>query len=99
MKCISAVTIGKLIEINLDGGKADEQMDCIGGNMTDKQRRMTYTNFIHGKPEKSGNYVVKNKYGMVGTDDYTTSDDGHWWNCANDGTTLYDPASFKALGA
>ena len=87
------------VEERRHSGKTVEQVDCIGGHMTDKQRRMMYTNFISGKQEKSGNYVVKNKYGMLGTDDYTTSGGGHWWNCANDGTTLYDPASFKALGA
>ena len=46
--------------------------------------------FVNGKPDKSGNYVIKNKYGMIGTDDYTTSGGGHWWNDS--------PTSFKELG-
>lgn len=44
-----------------------------------------FNDFIKGKPDKSGNYVIKNKYGMIGTDDYTTSGGGHWWNESNDG--------------
>lgn len=65
--------------------------------MTDKERRMKFNNFFSGKPKKSGNYVIKNRYGMIGTDDYTTSSGGHWWNNGDD--TLYDPASFKELGS
>ena len=45
--------------------------------MTDKERRMEFNNFDSGKPKKSGNYVIKNRYGMIGTDDYTTSSGGH----------------------
>lgn len=66
--------------------------------MNEKQRRISFTDFVEGKPSKSGNYVIKNKYGMLGTDDYTTSHGGMWWNSANDGTTLYSPSSFRELG-
>lgn len=64
-----------------------------------KNRKLQFKDFVSGKPEKSGNYVIKNKYGMIGTDDYTTSDGGMWWNEANDGTTLYSPSSFRELGS
>lgn len=57
-----------------------------------------FNDFIKGKPDKSGNYVIKNKYGMIRTDDYTTSGGGHWWNEPNDGSTLYSPSSFRGLG-
>lgn len=57
-----------------------------------------FNDFIKGKPDKSGNYVIKNEYGMIGTDDYTTSGGGHWWNESNDGGTLYSPSSFRGLG-
>lgn len=66
--------------------------------MTEKQRRIQFTDFIKGKPVKSGNYVIKNKYGMIGTDDYTTSFGGMWWNSPNDGTILYSPSSYRELG-
>lgn len=64
----------------------------------ERDRRLSFTDFASGKPEKSGNYVVKNKYGMILTDDFTTSHGGIWWNEANDGTTLYSPGSFRELG-
>ena len=66
--------------------------------MTEKQRRISFTDFTSGKPEKSGNYVIKNRCGMLGTDDFTTSNGGMWWNASNDGSTLYSPSSFRELG-
>ena len=68
-------------------------------NKYNKYWKLQFKDFVSGKPEKSGNYVIKNKYGMIGTDDYTTSDGGMWWNEANDGTTLYSPSSFRELGS
>lgn len=67
--------------------------------VTEKQWRTSFTDFISGKPGKSGNYVIKNKYGMVGTDDFTTSYGGIWWNAPNDGSILYSPSSFRELGS
>ena len=65
----------------------------------DEYWKLHFNDFVSGKPEKSGNYVIKNKYGMIGTDDYTTSNGGMWWNAANDGTILYSPSSFRELGS
>lgn len=65
----------------------------------DEYWKLYFNDFVSGKPEKSGNYVIKNKYGMIGTDDYTTSNGGMWWNAANDGTVLYSPSSFRELGS
>lgn len=67
--------------------------------MIKEEWKKKFTDFVSGKPDKSGNYVIKNKYGMVGTDDYTSSGGGHWWNESNDGTTLYSPSSFRELGS
>lgn len=63
-----------------------------------KNWKLQFNDFVQGKPEKSGNYVIKNKYGMIGTDDYTTSHGGMWWNSPNDGSVLYSPSSFRELG-
>lgn len=65
----------------------------------DEYWKLHFNDFVSGKPEKSGNYVIKNKYGMIGTDNYTTSNGGMWWNAANDGTVLYSPSSFRELGS
>lgn len=62
-------------------------------------RKFTFDDFVSGKPEKSGNYVIKDKHGEIGTDDYTTSGGGHWWNASDDGSTLYSPSSFRELGS
>ena len=69
--------------------------------MTDKERRETFTDFVSGKPSKSGNYVVLYD-GKIYTDDYTTSSGGHWWNVGTNGGrdgVLYSPSSFKQLGS
>ena len=55
--------------------------------------------WVKGKPEKSGNYMVR-YHGREGRDDYTTSGGGHWWNTGslNDqGNVEYDPESFREL--
>lgn len=59
--------------------------------MNKKDWKKQFNDFVSGKPDKSGNYVIKNKYGIIGTDDYTVSSGGHWWNESDDGTTLYSP--------
>ena len=63
----------------------------------DKYWKLQFTDFVSGKPDKSGNYVIKNRYGMIGTDDYTTSGGGHWWNNKDD--VMYSPSSFRELGS
>lgn len=46
-----------------------------------------------GKPEKSGNYLVKNKSGTIGRDDYS-KEKGIWWNFD---VEYYSPSSYREL--
>lgn len=46
-----------------------------------------------GKPSKSGSYIVKNKRGIIGRDDYS-ADKGIWWNYDAE---FYSPSSYKEL--
>lgn len=52
--------------------------------------------FVCGKPDKSGSYLIKHN-GVIERDDFTTSNGGMWWNVPNDGTTLYSPSSYVEL--
>lgn len=67
----------------------------VSKNINNKYWKMKFNDFVSGKPDKSGHYVIKNKYMMIGEDDYTTSDGGHWWNNSDD--VLYSPSSFQEL--
>ena len=56
--------------------------------------------WIKRKPETSGNYKVRYN-GVIGRDDYTTTNGGHWWNTGttNDQDEVeYDLDSFIELG-
>lgn len=63
-----------------------------------KTIKLIVDDFVSGKPDKSGHYIIRNNNGELGTDDYTTSNGGMWWNNANDGSTLYSPSSYRGLG-
>lgn len=56
--------------------------------------------YVKGKPQKSGNYQVRYK-GREGRDDYTATGGGHWWNVGNNGgndeNVKYIPDSFQEL--
>ena len=65
--------------------------------VNDKEWKLQFNDFICGKPNKSGNYVIKTKHDTIETDDYTTSNGGHWWNNSND--VMYSPSSFRELGS
>ena len=60
-------------------------------------RKKMFNDFVSSKPSKSGNYVTKDKNGKICTDDYTTTNGGHWWNESNDVSTMYSPSSYREL--
>ena len=60
-------------------------------------RKEQFNDFVSGKPFKSGNCVTKNKDGKICTDDFTTSNGGHWWNESYDGSTMYSHSSYREL--
>lgn len=46
-----------------------------------------------GNPNKSGNYIIKSKNGVIGRDDFTTAGN-HWWNFD---VEYYSPSSYREL--